>query len=116
VAELGTNAPFLRAERPEEDLAFKREVGRRIDAIVNGDGVNWVQEFTLATGATSTTVTDNRITSEGQISLQPVTPEAAALVGKCYIATITAGSSFVVSHPPLDVGVVATFRSSTKGG
>ena len=114
-----------RHELPENDLSHKREVGRRLDAVIKRGSVEWVGEFTLATGATSTTITDERVSTDSQISLMPVTPEAAALLGKVWIETAglipgtawtaTKIGTFVVKHPNLLSGVVATFRSCCKG-
>lgn len=118
---------LLRLERPESDLASKRDIARKLDAVISRGAVDWTGEVTLtADGAsTSTTVTDERITTDSQLSLQPTTPEAAALVGKVWIdpANITPGTAWsgseigtlTVSHPPLVVGVVATFRICIKG-
>ncbi len=117
--------PLTRHELPESDLAHRREVARRLDGVVKRGTVEWVTEFTLATGTTSTTVTDERVSSDSQISLHPLTPEAAALLGKVWIQASglvpgTAWSAspvgqFTVNHPNLSGGVVATFRSSCKG-
>lgn len=114
-----------RHELPAADLAHKREVGRRLDAVVKRGAVEWVSEFTLDTGTTSTVVTDERVTTDSQISLHPLTAEAAALLGKVWIGTadLVPGTAFTASpvgqftvhHPNLTSGVVATFRSSCKG-
>lgn len=107
------------------EKAHRREVRQRFLDMHAKGSVQWISEFTLATGATSTTVPDSRVTTDSQISLHPMTPEAAALVGKVYIAAagLTPGTEsstsrvgqFVVTHPNLTAGVVATFRSSCKG-
>lgn len=112
-------------EGSDSDTAHRREVRQRFQDMVTKGSVQWVNEFTLATGATSTTVNDPRVTTDSQISLMPLTPEAAALQGKVYIAAagLTPGTEssssrvgqFVVTHPNLLAGVVATFRSSCKG-
>ena len=114
-----------RHELPESDLGHKREIGRRFDAVVKRASVEWNSEFTLTTGATSTTISDERVTTDSQISLQPLTPEAAALLPVVWIekAGLTPGTawsgsqigSFVVKHPNLLAGVVAMFRSCCKG-
>lgn len=116
-------------EQPDaqSDLAHKREVKRGLEGIVQAGRVQWVTEFTLvADGATtSTTVTDERVNTGSQISLHPMTPEAAAILDLVWIAasdlvpgaawTATRVGAFTVNHPPINVGEVVTFRSSTKG-
>lgn len=114
-----------RHELPESDLAHRREVARRLEAVVKRGGVEWVSEVTLATGATTTTFTDERTSTDSQVSLHPMTPEAAALVGKVWIGAAdlvpgvpwgaTQVGQITINHPNLTAGVVATFRSSTKG-
>ncbi|HKV13343.1 MAG TPA: hypothetical protein VJ725_34700 [Thermoanaerobaculia bacterium] len=116
-------------EQPDQqsDLAHKREVKRGMEGIVQSGRVQWVSEFTLtADGATTTTVVvDDRVNSKSQISLHPMTPEAAAVLPLVWIAagglipgaawTSTQVGTFTVNHPPINVGEVVTFRSSTKG-
>jgi hypothetical protein len=116
---------LTRQELP--DIVHKREVARKIDAVVNRGAVNWVAEGTLSAGAGATTTTfeHDAVTTDSQISLHALTPEAAALLGKCWItlADLVPGvawsgsevGKFTVRHPALLSGVVATFRFSIKG-
>lgn len=70
--------------------------------------------------ATSTTFALDGLTADSQISLHPLTPEAAALLGKCWIGKedLVPGTSssepqagrFTVKHPALHSDVVASFR------
>lgn len=107
---------------PTADLAHKREMRRRFQDLASGAGASaWMVSFTLdATGATSTTVSSASVTDGSQISLSPLTEEAACLVGKVWISgqvpnTDMAVGSFTVSHPALLGGVAAIFRGSVKG-
>lgn len=110
---------------PDADLSHKREIARRLDSVIKGGAVEWISEVTLATGATSTTVTDERVSTDSQISLHPLTAEAAALLPVCWIGAAdlepgtpwgaTQVGRFTIRHPNLAGGVVATFRCCTKG-
>lgn len=102
----------------------RRLLARTVKGILNGS-VNWTGELTLtADGATElTTEKDDNVTPDSQVSLIAMTPEAAALVGKVWLATLTPGTQwsgkqtgeFILKHPPLTAGVVARFRYSLKG-
>lgn len=123
-------APTIRTrEQPDaqSDLAHKREVKRGLDGVIQAGRVQWVTEFTLVADGvtTSTTVSDERVNTGSQISLHPMTPEAAAILGLVWIAapdlvpgaawTATQVGTFAVNHPPINIGEVVRFRSSTKG-
>jgi hypothetical protein len=106
------------------DIAHKRGVARVLAAFGTGRVSSWVVEFTLGAGAgaTTTTVAGFGLTATSQISLEPITAQAAALLGKVWVpnATLTpatdqAVGSFTVQHPALLAGVTATFRASVKG-
>jgi hypothetical protein len=109
----------------EATLAHKRGVKRALANIARDGKVNWVLEGTLVTGTTSTVFTSDSVSTKAQISISPVTPEAAALLGKVWIpsATLVPGNAFsgspvgkfTVQHPNLLPGVVATFRFCVKG-
>lgn len=108
---------------PTADLAHKKEVARHLSRFASGAGASgWVVEFTLLTGATSTPVTAFGLTGSSEISLSPLTAQAAALLGKTWVDTATfvpnsdrQVGSFSIQHPALLAGVVATFRGSVKG-
>lgn len=117
--------PLRELPGEEQDLGHKRGVKRGLASITRGGQVNWVVEGTLATGATSTTFTLDSVTSKSQVSMHPLTPEAAAIQPKCWITaaglvpgtafTTSSVGQFTVQHPALLGGVVATFRFSVKG-
>lgn len=104
-------------------LVHGRELRKRADEIVTGK-VNWCGDFTLADGANNTVVEDDRVTSDSEISLQPLTADAASIIGKIHIDTtdLAPGTAwaanpvgrFTVRHP-----IVSTenfkFRYSIKG-
>ena len=101
-----------------------RELRKRLDEVVVGK-VNWNGVFTLTDGgATATVVQDERVTPDCEISLMPLTANAASLVGKVYIplATLLEGTAyradpvgqFTVQHP-IVAAADFTFRYSIKG-
>lgn len=113
---------MARLELPEQDLPHKREVARRLDGIARRGQVGWTSTVTLIADGTSTTTTvkSELLSSTSQISFSPRTPEAAALLGKVSVGTITPETggtvgSAVIQHPSLLVGVVATFTLSIHG-
>lgn len=126
LSPLAHGVPLQRRELPDDlsDIAHKKRVAGAIDAISRG-AVNWVVEFTLATGVGSTTVKATGLTVNSQVSLQALDANAAALLPQVYIplATMTPGNAssgqqvgqFVVNHPPLTGGTVASYRASVKG-
>lgn len=126
VPAIGTFANHAKFDRQDEplDRSHKRSVNNKLDSIMAGR-VNWVLMFTLATGASSTVVAADTITPNCQVSLDPMTPQAAALVGKIWISQVdrqpgapsnpTQTGRLTLEHPVLNSGVVATFRASVKG-
>lgn len=110
---------------PTADIAHKRGVRRIFTAFAQGSAASgWVVEFTLGAGAgaTSTTVGASGVTATSQVSLEPLTAQAAALVGKVWVpnaslvtSTDLVGGSFTVQHPALLAGVLASYRASVKG-
>lgn len=115
--------PFDHTTRAEEndDLAFKRELSRRLDGVVRGQ-VNWVGEVTLEQGALGTTIEDDRITENSQVSLTPLTFEASSVAGRCWVYAVRPGTpwtpnrigEFVIVHPaPSNTN--CKFRYSVKG-
>jgi hypothetical protein len=86
--------------------------------------VNWVGEVTLEDGVNSTVVADERVTPDCEVSLMPLTANAAALLGKLYIptATLLEGTayrpnpvgSFTIQHP-IVASVDYSYRYSIKG-
>jgi hypothetical protein len=118
--------PLLRHEAPETDLAHKREVARRVDEIQQQGRVSWTGDVTLATTpATSTEVKWDSVITDSQITLQPLSAEAAALAPLVWIDpagiqpalpwTGVTVSKFTIYHPKIDAGVVATLRYCVKG-
>jgi hypothetical protein len=111
-------------EGRSSDVAHKRDTIRTLGEVIAGR-VNWVLQLTLATGATSTVVAADTITPGCQVSLDPMTPQAAALMGKVWLPQVdrqpgspsapTQTGRLIVQHPMLNSGVVATFRASVKG-
>lgn len=107
-----------------QEMTFRREVARRLADFLVGR-VNWVLVFTLATGVTTTVVPADTITPNCEVSLDPLTPEAAALMGKVWAtaANRVPGSpsdptqigQLTLNHPVILGGVVATYRASVKG-
>lgn len=129
MAEFIVQQPAIRSEVPSgpgdarTPLLQSRDSRKRDDAVLSGK-VNWVGDFTLAAGVAFTVVVDDRVTSDCEISLQPLTADAASIAGKVYVgvANLTPGTSwaanpvgrFSVQHP-----IVSTdqfqFRYSIKG-
>jgi len=104
------------------DLAHKRSVRRQLQDFAAGPGAtSWVVEFALdATGATTTSVPSAAVTSSCQVSLAPMTAEAAALITKVWISGLVPNTdmvvgSFIWTPPAVLAGVVATYRASVKG-
>jgi hypothetical protein len=100
--------PFDAATRAEasDDLAQKREIVRRIDGVIRGR-VNWVGEVTLVEDALGTTVEDDRINENSQVSLTPLNFEAASVAGRCFVSAVRPGTlwtpnrigEFLIVHP-----------------
>lgn len=65
--------------------------------------LNTTGTVTLTANATTTTVTDSRIKSTSAVQFHPTTQNAAAMLdfggGAFYVSTITANTSFVITHP-----------------
>lgn len=112
--------PTVRAET-SDDLAQKRGILRRLEAITRG-AVNWVGEVTLEEEALGTTVEDDRITENSQISLTPLTFEASSVAPYCWIYAVRPGTpwtpnrigEFVIIHPAPS-NDQCRFRYSVKG-
>lgn len=120
MTQLMPHASNLRAEA-NDDLAQKREINRRIDEVVRGK-VNWVGEVTLVQGALGTTIEDDRITENSQVSLTPLTFEASVVASRCFVAAVRAGTpwapnrigEFLIVHPAPSNNL-CHFRFSVKG-
>lgn len=107
------------------DIAHKKSVRRAFSTFAGGGGASgWVVEFTLSAGAgaTSTKVAAASASPTCQVSLEPITPEAAALLGKVWVPSASlvsnsdlTGGSFTVQHPAILAGVTAKYRASVKG-
>jgi hypothetical protein len=122
---------FLRDERQRvsdekrRQLGHNREIRKRLDEVIAGK-VNWVGDVTLRSGAAdiTTVVSDDRVTPDCEISLMPLTANAASLVGKVYVRTADLGPAntwtpqpvgqFTVNHPILAANDFS-FRYSIKG-
>lgn len=105
MSQLMPHEAVTRAEK-SDDLAQKRAVNRAIDEIRRGS-VNWVGEVTLEQGALGTTVVDDRITENSQVSLTALTFEASSIVSRCFVVAVRPGTpwnpnrigEFVIVHP-----------------
>lgn len=75
-----------------------REVAEAINNVFAGR-IGLAGEFTLNAGVTSTTIIDNRVTTNSHISYSPNTANASAEIGAgtIYISTYANGS-FTVTH------------------
>lgn len=104
-----------------DDLAQKRELNRRLDGAVRGQ-VNWVGEVTLPQGNLGTVVEDDRVTENVEISLSPLTFEAAVVIDRCLILSLWPGTQwtpnrigkFLIVHPAVSNSNVK-LRYSIKG-
>lgn len=111
------------ADDQQTAMLHAREIRKRTDEIVAGK-VNWGGDFTLEASANNTVVSDGRVTQDSEISLHPLTADAASLINKVHIDTtdLTPGTTwgatpvgqFTVRH-----AIVATtnfkYRYSIKG-
>lgn len=99
--------------RARQSYATTEEAIRQLSTIINTmqDGQNG--ELTLDAGTTQTTIEDSRAGFESNISLTPMTANAAAAVSTTYL-TQTGKGFFVLAH-----GNAATtdrqFRYSIQG-
>lgn len=104
-----------------DSVSQARELARRLELAVRG-GVNWVGEFTLGQGHAGTVVDDDRLTENSQVSLTPLTFEAAVVSGRCHVLALRPGVPwapnkvgwFLVLHPAVS-NANAKFRYSVKG-
>jgi len=105
LSQLTPHAAVVRSEK-SDDLAQKRALNRVVDEMRRG-AVNWVGEVTLEQGALGTTVVDDRITENSQVSLTALTFEAASIIGRCFVVEVRPGTpwnpnrigEFVIVHP-----------------
>lgn len=104
------------------DAHDERELRGVVAGVVRGR-VNWVGELELTAdgSATETVVEDDRVTEDSEISLSPLTADAAALLGKVFVSSLEPGvpwanpvGRFTVDHPKLAVENYS-FRYSIKG-
>lgn len=116
-----TPQPSVAVLTTTDPLPNVREVGRRLELAIRG-GVNWVGELTLGQGGMGTTVEDDRLTENSQVSLTPLTLEAAVVSARCVVYQLRPGvpwkpntiGQFLVVHPAVSNGN-AKFRYSVKG-
>ena len=91
---------------------------RELAAVVNRmqlGGTNNTGTVTLTASTTTTTVQDKRIGANSVVTLMPTTANAqAAYIAGWRIATITPGTSFVITHAS-NAAVDQTFRYAITG-
>lgn len=104
--------------------AHAREIRKKLDDALYGK-VNWVGEFSLTNDGITTTLTvqDDRVTSDCEISLMPLSQNAAAMIPQMWIGladltpairTTALVGQFTVNYPAtLDADL--DFRYSIKG-
>ena len=90
-----SDVSFPTLSQNEKDL---RRIVTVIRSVVGGK-LNCVSTFTLSTGATSTTVTDPRVSTGSLIMLMPLTASANSAWSSGLVRVIDQGSSgFTVNH------------------
>jgi hypothetical protein len=110
-------------ETGEAQFLHNRELRKRVQDIATSGHVEWVGALTLDIGPAFTTVSDDRVTPDCEISLQPLDAVAAAILPKLSVAVAdllpgTAYSanpvgSFIIRHPI--VAGTCSYRYSIKG-
>lgn len=112
-----------RYDQPDRETL--RQVADDTDRLREGE-VNWLGEFTIAAATTSTTVTDDRVRDNSQISFTPMDLAAAGLATTLRLVTLNEGrkqehgdgsagqavGNFVLNHAAPNVN--ALFRYSIK--
>jgi hypothetical protein len=89
----------------------RKQIARAVNGILQGKSGN-TMSITLTPSATSTTVTDSRISLSTALHLTPTTPAAAtALPGIFIVAT---DGQAVISHPS-SAATNQTFTASIQG-
>ena len=74
----------------------------RVNRLIQGK-LNVVTTVTLAAGATTTTLTDSRISAESYIGLVPTTANAATAMTALYVSAKTSGSATLTHNNTADV-------------
>lgn len=80
---------------PSENVI--RRIVQAINELIQGRG-NASGEMTLTAGTTTTTVSRDTISGQGQVFLFPKTANAAAAVATTYATIASAGGAFTVTH------------------
>jgi hypothetical protein len=94
--------------------ANTREIAQVVTRMQLG-GLNNTGEVTFTASATTTTVQDKRIGVNSVVTLMPTTASAqAAYIAGWRVSTITAGTSFVITHASA-ADVDQTFRYAITG-
>lgn len=117
---LAAEPAFVRQEKAN-DLGHTRETSRKLEGIQDLGRVNWCGDLTIATAANTTTVVDDRVTQNCEISLHPKNANAASLLPRLVVKTLSPGTpwaankvgQFVLEHPI--VSGTYSFRYSIKG-
>ncbi|MDE2470839.1 MAG: hypothetical protein KGL35_19355 [Bradyrhizobium sp.] len=105
----------IKPQIPPPSFLHDEKAHRRIlnDAIANlyqGKGPSPIDNFSLTTSATTTTLTDARIGYYSHISFMPQTAHAASVVTQMYVPQSTQlNGSAVVNHPS-QANTDCTFR------
>lgn len=83
----------------QDQKTWTRLIAESVVGIMNGK-TNNVGTFTLTANQATSTITDKRLGEDSVILWVPMTANAAAEIGAggMYVSTITAGTSFVITH------------------
>ena len=82
---------------PTLSLPFIRQLSAAVRRLFDGK-LNSTGEVTLTASTTTTTVTDQRVTSTSFIGLMPKTANAAAALGTTHVSARTNSGSFTLTH------------------
>lgn len=82
--------------------ADRRSVEDRVNLILAGK-INATKSVTLTAGATTTTLTDARISAASYIGLMPTTATASAAMDAVYVSARTSGSATLTHDNTADV-------------
>ena len=82
-----------------DEAEHRRQLAVEINQLLNGR-VNSTGSVTLTASVSTTTVQDKRVGDTSVILFMPATVNAATEfgAGTMYVSTITAGTSFVITH------------------
>lgn len=113
--------PAVVRQEKANALGHTRETARKLEGLQDKGRVNWCGDFTITAAANTTTVVDDRVTENCEISLHPKDANAASLLPRLVVKTLTPGTPwaaaalgrFVLEHPI--VSGTYGFRYSIKG-